>query len=161
MENPGSTEKRTFFNMNIFDYPDGTYRVRADFTRLYRSAPETFTRWETVRKVGNGFGFVHIQEWPDYCKEDYSPATDSYTCEDYMLEIIELRHDGTQESKLNVVRKELQFDEKKVDDGISYGQWKEWAGEIITLQREDTRWVWEKLQRLEKLEKVIDQLRRI
>lgn len=147
--------------MNIFDYPDGTYRVRADFTRLYRSAPETFTRWEAVKKVGNGFGFVYIQEWPDYCKEDYNPVTDSYTCEDYMLKIIELRHDGTQESKLNVVRKELQFDRKKIDDGIAYGQWEEWAGEIITLQREDTRWVWEKLQRLEKLEKAIDQLRRI
>lgn len=63
--------------------------------------------------------------------------------------------------KLEEARKNLQYNEAKVMDGIHYAEWKEWAGEIITLQREDTQWVWEKLQRLRKLEEVVDQLRRI
>lgn len=147
--------------MNIFDYPDGTYRVRAEFTRLFRTEPEISTRWGTVVKTRNGFAFLHIPEWPDYCKEDYNHRTDNYTCEDYQVQILEILHNNDKDSKLNVVRKSLQFDEKKVDDGIAYAQWKEWDGEIVTLQREDTLWVWEKLQRLQKFEEAIDQLRRI
>jgi hypothetical protein len=50
--------------------------------------------------------------------------------------------------KLDEARQHLVYDPEKVNDGINYSQWEEWAGEIITLQREDTRWVWKQLQRL-------------
>ena len=42
----------------------------------------------------------------------------------------------------------LTFDEEKVDDGINFAQWKEWDGEIITLKREDTRWVYKQLKKV-------------
>lgn len=50
------------------------------------------------------------------------------------------------------IEEELKFDPEKIDDGINMSFWEEWAGEIITLKREDTRWVWKQLQKLKELE---------
>lgn len=145
--------------MNIFDYPDGTYRVRVELTKLDTNISDI--RWATAERLNNLFRLPSIDHWPYFVKDDYNPTIDRYTCEDFQLQILEILHNNDKESKLNVARKALEFDEKKVDDGIAYAQWKEWAGEIVTLQREDTQWVWEKLQRLRKLEETVDQLRRI
>jgi hypothetical protein len=61
--------------------------------------------------------------------------------------------------KLDEARENLIFNPEKVNDGINYAQWREWDGEIITLQRKDTRWVWKQLQRLTEAENDLDKAR--
>lgn len=76
--------------MNIFTYPDGTYRARVELTRLTYPTTQTETRWATLRKVGNTFGFTYISEWPDHDIKDYSEQRDSYICENYETKILQL-----------------------------------------------------------------------
>lgn len=63
------------------------------------------------------------------------------------------------EEKLAKARANFQYDETKVMDGIRRAQWREWAGEIVTLDRDESQWVWDKLQRLDKLEELIHKIK--
>lgn len=50
--------------------------------------------------------------------------------------------------KLAKARANLQYDPEKVDDGIRMAQWKEWEGETVTLDPEETKWVYKQLKKL-------------
>lgn len=63
-------------------------------------------------------------------------------------------------AKLDEAREHLKFDPEKVEDGINYAQWEEWDGEIVNLNREDTRWVAKQLKKLRELEDLVNRLRR-
>lgn len=49
---------------------------------------------------------------------------------------------------MKLINELLKYSEEKINDGINFAQWKEWDGEIITLKREDTRWVYKQLKKV-------------
>ena len=53
-----------------------------------------------------------------------------------------------EKDKLAEARKNLEYDPEKVDTGIRLAQWKEWAGETVTLGPEETQWVYQQLRKL-------------
>lgn len=50
--------------------------------------------------------------------------------------------------KLAKAMANLQYDPERVDDGIRMALWKEWEGETVTLDREETKWVYKQLKKL-------------
>jgi len=68
-------------------------------------------------------------------------------------------------AKIDKIFDLLKYDETKINDGIMFAQWAEWEGEIVTLSREDTRWVYKQLRKLQivenefnKIAKMIDDI---
>ena len=55
-------------------------------------------------------------------------------------------------AKIDKIFDLLKYDETKIKDGIMFAQWAEWEGEIVTLSREDTRWVYKQLRKLQIIE---------
>lgn len=64
----------------------------------------------------------------------------------------------SEEQKLAEAREHLKYDPQQVQDGINYAQWREWAGEEVTLNREESAWVWMKLQELDRAKDLINKI---